>query len=285
MRNRNNCQITFQSILAFLGRQMSAGTLSPTRQRAIAKLVEAERAKRGLSIEALGKKAGYNERTIRNLLAGKSIRLKTLNEICQALDIEHDSKIKKRHSQQKITDEDHGAYTIANHSEHLGLFYAYRRSFTFPKNIVRTVYRITWDVVSNCMRFEEFHQYISPQLGSPVNHDQSGEIFHSDRTGLLHLLTKFQGALRLITLSRLEYWDSTMKGIVLTQSPRPHHHQPAVSAIRFEKVASGVLEEMKKRVGVVDPNDPEYATLDAVLRNIELNYGIFALAPRETQSG
>lgn len=258
---------------------MKSEKLGRTKRLAIAKLVKVERVKQNYSNESLAKKAGYNERTVRNILAGKSTRFKTLVDICQVLGISVEAETRKKRTKITITDKDHGAYTREHFSEYLGFYYSYRRSFTFTNSIIRSLFEFTWSDSCNCMQFSETHRYKSPELGEMVNYNQSGDVFYSNTIGLLHLLTRFEGAVRLITLSKLELHDPTMNGIVLTQATKPMHFRPAVSPIRFQKIVSagGGETELAKLVGPIKSDDSGYEALDASLKNIEQSYGIFAI--------
>jgi hypothetical protein len=175
---------------------------------------------------------------------------------------------------------EHGAYALHHYESYLGEFYAYRRSFTFPGTIIRSLYRITWSEERECLIFEEDQKYHSTRLQRDVDHSQSGEIYISNVTSLLHLLTKFEGALRLVTLARLDPEKRTMGGIVLTQAKEPFYYKPSVSPICLRKIdqpneplADGIRGAPK----TMTPNDPDYAEASQLLIEVEQTVAGFAL--------
>jgi hypothetical protein len=80
-----------------------------------------------------GKLTGYDERTIRNILSGKPVRDQTIVDVCQVLGIE--PELEQDHHIE-IADEQFGAYE--------GAFFAYRRSFSAPSRLLRTVIEFAW---------------------------------------------------------------------------------------------------------------------------------------------
>src|SRR5262249_48019726 len=97
-------------------------------------------------------------------------------------------------------------------------------------------------------------------------------------TGLLQLLTTYQGALRLVTLSRFERGDNRLRGLMLTQSDRDRFFEPAVSAIFLERLdGKRRLTDLARPVGPPGPDDPAFATAESELAGIE-RAGIFTRA-------
>lgn len=240
----------------------------------LAARAEAARKRLAMSLEELASKTGYSEKTIRNFEKGKATRPKTARDICQALGLGGRSRKGKV---VKATDVDHGEYTYDQFKSYLGYFYAYRRSFDIAENLIRTIFEFIWDDANKCLRFHQHHTYYSKRLGRLVKYDQSGEVFMSNSIGLVHLLTKEQGAVRLVTLTKLHHDEHTMAGVVLTQMEQPgNRFQPSASAVYLRK-AEGDLAELKRHVGPLEPRDPDHATATDQLRRIQADVANFAL--------
>lgn len=240
--------------------------------------IEAERNRRGFKLKDLAYKAGCGEKTLRNAIAGKHVSGRIIAEICFVLgmNVEEAKPI-------SISDQDHGSYTRDNFSDYIGRYFVYRRSFSFPRNIVRSVFNILWSDTGNVLQFQENQRYDSKELDTLVDHSQSGEIFISNTIGLLHFVTKAKGAIRLITVSKHRLNDPkdlTMQGIVLTQAKRPMHYLPSAAAIIFERISPEVsIEEINKGCCVLRPKDFQYEKYHRALTDVELHVVSFALTP------
>lgn len=244
---------------------------------ALGKRIEAERNVRGLSQIALAEKAGCSPKLIRKLINGEKTRGKILSEICAALGIRLDDG-----NPTEVTDAEHGSYTLNNFAQYEGFYFAYRRSFVQPRNILRSLFEIKWDKKGRLLRFNEFQKYMSSETGEMVDRSQSGEVFVGSRSNLLHLLTRDRGAVRLITLFpfRMQHpEDFKMSGIVLTQSPKQFRYLPSAAAITFEK-AKGSKEKLAEQVGEVRQGaSGDYVKLAADLTRIERHVVNLALTP------
>ena len=231
-------------------------------------------------MEQLAKHAGYNERTIRNFINGKSTRPSTTNDICKAVGIDiQKERASKKSKQIQVADDDHGAYTRDLFREYIGCFFAYRRSFQTEGNLIRSLYEFFWSDEHSCLRFKERHRYYSPRLKRMVNYDQEGDVYVSNSIGLVHLLTKFEGALRLITLTKLHREEMTMSGVVVTQSERPSHYQPAASPIYLRKMP-GTPDELAARIGIFEIGDADFKTVNSILDEVEKSVTCIALGLR-----
>lgn len=243
---------------------------------ALGKRIEAERNARGFSQVTLAEKAGCSPKLIRKLISGEKTRGKILSEVCTVLGIRADDR-----SPTEISDIEHGSYTLNNFAQYEGLYFAYRRSFVQPRNILRSLFEFEWDKKARLLLFREFQKYVSSETGEIVDRSQSGEIFVGSRN-LLHLLTRDRGAVRLITLFPFRMQnpeDFKMSGIVLTQSPRQFQHIPSTAAITFEKV-EGSKEALVRQVGEIRHGiSNDHAKLAADLTRIERHVVAFALTP------
>jgi hypothetical protein len=171
------------------------------------------------------------------------------------------------------------AYSLHLYKSLLGFFHVYRRSFSYKDTLIRSVYEIAWNAQRSCLTFEEKQDFHSPQLQKGFDYSQSGDIFISNTIGLVHLLTKFSGALRLITLKQLDPERVTLGGIVLTQAQAPYY-RPSASAIYFRKIAaSDATNTYQKAAKVIDASDPEYEDANVSLIEVERVVDSFAFSP------
>ena len=107
-----------------------------------------------------------------------------------------------------------------------------------------------------------------------VDFSQEGEIFISSTVGLLHLVTQSQGAVRLITLNKMGT-SRSMRGVVLTQAEIDDAFRPRTSPIMFVKQDVESADALTSRVGLVAPNAPDFAEMNAKL--LEAERRMFAL--------
>lgn len=257
-------------------------------RNALVRRVRLEMAKQGLTREALAERADVKERTLGNLLAGQSVRDATVAKVARALSIELDSLLSDPRlngagsppaDTPERADESYGGYMLAAYESYLGAYVAYRRAFNDKHELYRSVFDIDWDEALSRLRFLELQRFRGRDNRS-VQSSHGGGIYISPHTGLIQLLTTFQGALRLVTLSRFQLGDNRLRGLILTQSDRDRFFEPAVSAIFLEKLdGKRRLADLERLVGPVGTDDTIFAKADAELRGIEQS-GIFvASAP------
>jgi transcriptional regulator with XRE-family HTH domain len=253
-----------------VGKMMGLERLDEAARFMLGQRIERARHNKRLTLADLANRAGYDERTIRNVIKGQKTRVGTIEDICKVLEI----SVTERSSD--TADEAHGGYTYNLYHEYIGLYYACRRSFSFPGSLLRSIYEIRWNKELGCLFFEETQRYRLTSARDIQDYSQCGEIFISGRIGLLHLVTMAEGAVRLVTLSKLGL-DGTMKGIVLTQAPGPFYWHPSVSPILFRKADPELsAEELHKAIGLIPPDSAEYQDLNQSLIDIEQNVGKFA---------
>ena len=241
-------------------------------REAFARRVRLEMAKQGLTREALAAKAEVKERTLGNLLAGQAVRDLTVAKVARVLAIDLDevlgSVIAGVEGAQRAA-ESYGGYMLSAYEGYLGTYVAYRRVFSEKRQLYRSVYDIDWDEPLSRLRFLEL-QLFRGRDNKAVASSHGGGIHISPHTGLLQLLTTFQGALRLVTLTRFRLGDNRLRGLMLTQSDRDRFFEPVASAIVLEKLdGKRRLADLEKLVGTIGPEDPAFADADHELTTFE----------------
>jgi transcriptional regulator with XRE-family HTH domain len=246
--------------------------------KSLVNLGQAVRKKRkalGWTQQNLASESGHNEKDIRKLERGEVIKFQTLNNICQALEISIDQHLSRRSSEITVADEKYGAYNRSHYDGYIGPYFAYRRSLTVPENFIRTIFEIAWSNDRRCFIFAETHRYMTSN-GESVDFSQSGDIYINNNMGLLHLITSAEGAIRLITLSKLRTNNNLLAGIVLTQLRSTLYYSPAVSPIYLQKI-DGVTDigEMLDMVGPISPIDEAYTPVAMRISEIEEEVAYF----------
>lgn len=233
---------------------------------ALAERLNAQRKLKNFTHATLAHRAGYDERTIRNLLKGRRTHEATLRSVCEALDINH---AEVAQTAAVTADEQHGGYNVSHLKGYVGHYLSCRRNFISRKKLVCCGIDISWSNEKRCLAFTE-SRVIRASGTREIKYSHSGEIFIGFHIGLLHLLTVHEGAVRLTTLTHIRE-DKSLVGIVLTQYSRgASTFCPASSPIILKKFDN--CEEVQERMGEMTANRPEYgmliSDLDAAERDL-----------------
>ncbi len=260
--------------------------LTAAQREAFVRRVRIEMAKRGLTRTALAEIAGCKERTLGNLLSGQPVRDATVAGIARGLAIDLDTLLgapagNGAASDDKLqgrADESYGGYLLSAYEDYLGPYLAYRRVFSRRSALYRSVYELDWDDDLSRLRFLELQG--SPNgRGANASTQHAGGVYISPHTGMLQLLTTFQGALRLVTLNRFQRGGDKLRGVILTQSDRDRFYQPAVSAIFLHKLKGRQrLSELERRIGTIEADHADFGTAMAEIEEIERS-AIFLAGP------
>ena len=155
----------------------------------------------------------------------------------------------------EVAGAEYGEYPRGPYRRYEGGYFAYRRSFTSPARLMRTCVEMEW-AEDEGLIFREHSRF---QAGRrQVDNSQSGRVHISQLTGLLHLVTCFEGSVRLITLTKMIGGDELMRGAVLTQIDRDAHYLPAVSPLVLRKLRDYDPEKHRAMVGPIDESAEEY---------------------------
>ena len=259
--------------------------LTSAQREAFVRRVRVEMAKRGLTRTALAEIAGCKERTLGNLLAGQPVRDATVAGVARGLSIDLDTLLggpvgngASDGSMQGRADESYGGSLLSAYEDYLGPYLAYRRVFSRRNAIYRSVYELDWDEDLSRLRFLELQGNPNGR-GADASTQHAGGVYISPHTGMLQLLTTFQGALRLVTLNRFQRGSDKLRGVILTQSDRERFYQPAVSAIFLHKLKGRQrLSELERRIGTLEPDHADFGTAMAEIEEIERS-AIFMAGP------
>ena len=259
--------------------------LTSAQREAFVRRVRVEMAKRGLTRPALATIAGCKERTLGNLLAGQPVRDATIAGVARGLAIDLDGLLggpangaaapAEPHGR---ADESYGGYLLSSYEDYLGAYVAYRRVFSRRNALYRSVYELDWDEDLSRLRFLELQRSAAGRAADAAN-QHAGGIYISPHTGMLQLLTTYQGALRLVTLSRFRRGDDKLRGVILTQSDRERFYQPAISAIFLQKLNGRQrLSELERMIGTIESGHGDFEHAAAEIEEIERS-AIFLAGP------
>lgn len=157
-----------------------------------------------------------------------------------------------------------GGYTQEQIAPYLGRFLTVRRGTTIRENLLTTMVEIYWDDELGGARFHEKNKFTTVQ-GKELDYSQSGTVHQSSQIGVLHLLTSFEGAIRLVTLTRLQVMEPVMYGAILTQVPEAGNFIPARATVHFRKVGEDESVDIEAALGVVTPDSPNFLTFESDL--------------------
>jgi transcriptional regulator with XRE-family HTH domain len=251
---------------------MALDVLSPESLAALGQAIRKQRETLEWTQQQLADKAGYSDKIIRNMEHGQRTKLQTVRDVCKALGLpENIYEV----SASIIADRKYGSYNLDHYAEYIGIYFAFRRSLTTNMNFLRTVFEIAWSKPKRCLEFIEEHRYTANN-GRIVDFTQRGDIYINNEIGLLHLVTSEEGAIRLITLSKLRRDDHTLEGVVLTQLRNMHHYSPAVSPIYLQKAESVInRSEVASLAGPIAPTHELYPTVAAYIDEVEREVAYF----------
>jgi transcriptional regulator with XRE-family HTH domain len=263
-----------------------ASLMTDAQRLAFVRRVRLEMAKSGLTRESLAGKAACKERTLGNLLAGQPVRDATVAKIARVLGIDLEDLIAPSAPVPAQTPAtappdrragaEYGGYLLSAYDNYIGTYFAVRRVFSGRNELVRSVYEIDWDDELSRLRFFELQRFRGAS-DKPVSSSHAGGIHISPHTGLIHLLTTYQGALRLVTLTKFRLGDNRLRGAILTQRDRDVFFQPAVSPIYLEKVETRKKNsEIERMIGPFGPTDPGFRVAHEELSAIERDTVMFA---------
>ena len=275
MTKPERCRNVGTGVVPKRGRPVLSHEAEHNERVELADRIDRLRRQQRMTIADVALKAGYDERTVRNVLAAKPTKPRTLQHICEAVGLKDPGASV---DVAEFADASHGAYCSKTTALYAGTYEAYRWSYDRSKSIVRSVFQLSWSSKSKAMTFTEHQRYVDA-TGRKVDFSQSGDLYTSDSTGLVHLLTIADGMLRLITLTKLQMPDLVMKGVVLTQARMSFYRQPAISPLLLHKLAEPLAEaDLPMLMGEVAPGEGGYAALAAQLREVEQDVVLSTLA-------
>lgn len=228
----------------------------------------------------LAHETGYDVRTIRTVLGGiEPVRDQTIIDVCEALGIE--PQLSEAGGEEiEVAESWYGSYAREPYKHYEGAYFAHRRSFSFPNQFVRSVFEIKWHDEDWIFVFDEHQSYLAENKRK-IDHSQKGEMYVSQFTDLIHLVTVNAGAVRTLTLTKMRGSGSIMRGAVLTQSDRGLFFQPSVSAIYLEKISDFDQSVHLAQVGPIKSDHDDFNLIKDEIERVEREVMFVASAAGE----
>lgn len=244
--------------------------------------IRVEMAHRGHTRKTLADASACKDRAIGKLLAGEPVHNNTIAKVARVLGL--DIANYRRASGEptlvspppepigrRDAEDLYGGYSEHEVSEFFGTFIGYRRVFSDERRLHRSAFEFRWSDTKRRLEFFESQRY-SPSPGKWLTSSHAGGVYISRRTRLVHRVTRFQGAVRLMTLHLPRIGEGLFRGVVLTQSERPLFYIPSVSAIFLQKLDEAKTNsELEQMTGSFGTDDPEFEYANAELISIEKN--------------
>lgn len=202
--------------------------------------------------------ADCHEKTIQNLLGGRSVRDQTLFDVCMVLGLDfppcrdawHGGASASHHADDKELKGDGGvvaptymgAYTRAAVDHYLGSYLTLRRAFSTPDTIVAYRTDITWDPEWPSLLFQE-----RDRPDAPYSH--RGRLYIPASSMFIHLVSLTKGAMRMVMVSQLDR-AGEMRGIITTLNKQKAMYVPVATPIvyaRREDFSNVVLGEIDSK--------------------------------------
>ncbi|MFT5508330.1 MAG: transcriptional regulator with XRE-family HTH domain [Hyphomicrobiaceae bacterium] len=249
---------------------MTASDNSPGRAQAINRIRLALIEKKMTQAE-LADAADCHEKTIQNLLAGRTVRDQTMFDVCMVLDLDFD-ELKNDWSGEgppgpPLRDEPGvpgagteiapvymGAYTHAAVDHLIGSYLTIRPAFTIPNMIIAYRTDITWDASWPSLLFEERNRPDAP-------YSHRGRLHVPPSSSFIHLVSLTKGAMRMIVVSQLDQ-THMMRGLVTTLAKKGVIVAPASAPIVYQRINF----DEEAVFGEISPDNDAFSAYQATLR-------------------
>lgn len=259
---------------------MLISQLSQDGRQRVGKRIRDEMEEKGVTQECAAAELKVDPRTIRNILAGKSLTPQRVKCLCKFLDFDLSEleRVAKSETNGGPTASklDHGGYPFHSVEKFIGDYDVLRHSLSTPGDLHQSSFTMRWCDDRDALTFAEYQEFFNADQRRR-DFSQGGVVHISSDIGLLHLLTSWRGAVRLITLTRLRLPSQMMYGAILTQADQNIGYKPALSPIVFYKRDGGEDAEPVAAVGPVTPKHPHY---DAWLEDLRLAEREYVIARR-----
>jgi hypothetical protein len=236
------------------------------RETALA-MVKTAMIEKKLTQAELADAADCHEKTIQNLLGGRSVRDQTLFDVCMVLGLDFDKlrgawnggngEPKEPAANGGMVSPVYmGAYTRAAVDHYIGSYLTLRPSFSRPDTIVAYRTDVSWDPDWPSLLFQE-----RDRPDAPYSH--RGRLYIPASSSFIHLVSLTKGAMRMVVVSQVDRFGE-MRGIITTLHKQGAMLQPVAAPIVYAR-----REAFTGAFGEVASGSPAYAeykkTLDETM--------------------
>jgi len=192
---------------------MHAADAKPQRDIAIG-LIRTAMIEKKMTQHELADAADCHEKTIQNMMNGRSVREQTLFDVCMVLGLDFEqvraawSGIKHNASSGEVAEVDLGAYSRTAVEHYIGRYVTLRPAFDSSGKIMSYVTEVSWDDDKKCLRFREQDR---PERA----YAHSGELYMPAGSMFVYLVSRTRGWMRLVVVSQLDP-SNKMRGLITT---------------------------------------------------------------------
>ena len=243
---------------------MKANVTRSARETVLAQIKTAMIEKK-LTQAELADASDCHEKTIQNLLGGRSVRDQTLFDVCMVLGLDFD-KLKGAWDgggngapADLVGEGGHvapvymGAYTREGVDHYIGSYLTLRASFSQSGSIIAYRTDISWDPEWPSLLFQE-----CDRPDAPYSH--RGRLYIPSSSMFIHLVSLTKGAMRMVVVSQIDRFGE-MRGIITTLHKHGAMLVPVATPIVYAK-----RENFDGPFGTIGMDNPAYkgyrATLD-----------------------
>ena len=243
---------------------MSAASQKPSREAAL-HLLRTAMIEKKLTQAELADAADCHEKTIQNLLNGRSVRDQTLFDVCMVLGLdfdklkaawigaEHASPHELQASGGIAAPVYMGAYTEAAVDHYIGSYITIRPGFSTPDLVVAYRTDITWDPEWPSLLFQE-----RERPDAPYSH--RGRLYVPASSMFIHLVSLTKGAMRMVMVSQLDQ-RGRMRGLITTL----HKAGPTLVPVSAPVIYTKQSEIDPAALGEIRPGHASYAAYRQLL--------------------
>ncbi len=240
------------------------GSVSRSAREAALAQIKTSMIEKKLTQAELADAADCHEKTIQNLLGGRSVREQTLFDVCMVLGLDYD-KLKESWDGKEsrgpmelqgegglVAPVYMGAYTRAAVDHYIGSYLTLRPSFAHPGVIIAYRTDVSWEPEWPSLLFQERDR---PDV--PYSH--RGRLYIPASSMFIHFVSLTKGAMRMVVVSQIDRVGK-MRGIITTLHKHGAMFVPVATPIVYAK-----REEFGGDFGEITEKDASYPEYKAAL--------------------
>jgi DNA-binding Xre family transcriptional regulator len=226
--------------------------------------------------------ADCHEKTVQNMLGGRSVRDQTLFDVCMVLGLDfeevkdqwhgsvaqsgsgtgsangsayemREGATERRATGGSVAPLYMGAYTKDAVDHYFGSYLTLRADFTESGVVVAYRTEVTWDGDWPSLLFQEYDR-----ADAPYSH--RGRIYVPASSMFIHLVSLTKGAMRMIVVSQIDR-DGLMRGLITTLNKQRASYVPVATPIIYAKLDG----EPEPAYGRIAPGHAVHARYQAML--------------------
>jgi len=238
---------------------------SPSDRDGALSIIRTAMVEKKMTQAVLAEAADCHEKTIQNLLGGRSVRDQTLFDVCMVLGLEFDhlkdaweghavsGPMELRGEGGMVAPVYMGAYTRAATDHFIGTFLTLRPAFSRPGTIIAYRTNIVWDGEWPSLLFEESDR-------PDAKYQHRGRIYVPSSSMFIHLVSLTKGAMRMVMVSKIDQLGY-MRGIITTLHRKGAMIVPVSSPIVYAQKDDLAVNEL----GEITTSHERYAAYRSLL--------------------